>query len=279
MGIYRDANDANDARRAETRGDANDDFLTTRGQTTLVLYSAHPSRRFYCEYDTRRERSILPRDVYDRLPFKPAICRRAPEGHHMSAPALASSGAATPSLSSATSMASLCCLARFAAASFRRLDACVSASRVLAIVTASSSETVSRDSGLSLSVVFVRERLSETLPVGVSSNVSGAGGVNPRSRNADNNARFRSVSRASAASTDAATRSLASSRSRVSSRPILSKQFVSSLAIFFRRLITSATLERSYPALEVLSTFRSPDSFLASAFFCLRPIAQSRPSP
>ena len=103
--------------------------------------------------------------------------------------------------------------------------------------------------------------------------VSGAGGVNPRSRNADNNARFRSVSRASAASTDAATRSLASSRSRVSSRPILSKRFVSSLAICFKRLITSATLDRSYPALEVLSTFRSPDSFLATAFFCLRPIA------
>ena len=72
MGIYRDANDtndandANDARRREGRlfdDERTDDFG--------FLYSAHPSRRFYYEYDTRRERSILPRDVYDRLTVKP----------------------------------------------------------------------------------------------------------------------------------------------------------------------------------------------------------------
>ena len=85
-------------------------------------------------------------------------------------------------------------------------------------------------------------------------------------------ARLRSISTSYAAPIVDATFSLASSRSRVSARFILSNLSVSSLAICFIRLMTSATLLRSYPARVVLSTLRSPEAFLASRIFCFWPI-------
>ena len=104
------------------------------------------------------------------------------------------------------------------------------------------------------------------------SRCSGAGGVSPCSMKHRSSARLRAISTSYAAPIVAATRSLCSSRSRVSARSILSNLSVSSFAICFRRLITSATLLRSYPARVVLSTLRSPEAFLASRIFCFCPI-------
>mmetsp|Transcript_1793 Transcript_1793/g.6776 ORF Transcript_1793/g.6776 Transcript_1793/m.6776 type:complete len:268 (+) Transcript_1793:820-1623(+) len=207
---------------------------------------------------------------------------RVPTVSHQSAPVAVDapaspSGASNPRSRNSLTIASLCSLAALATASFRLASNWLCASCLFASSTDTSSAVVGVWAGAATdAVAFDGFASTPSLNPALSENCSGDGGVSPCSMKHRSSARLRAISTSYAAPIVAATRSLCSSRSRVSARSILSNLSVSSFAICFRRLITSATLLRSYPARVVLSTLRSPEAFLASRIFCFCPIDATR---
>mmetsp|Transcript_227 Transcript_227/g.724 ORF Transcript_227/g.724 Transcript_227/m.724 type:complete len:212 (-) Transcript_227:12-647(-) len=144
-----------------------------------------------------------------------------------------------PRFSSSAAIVSLYARVLFASASFWRLFACVSANFFFASVTLSSCV---------MSPLVTDDTFKDTFCVGVSSLWScRAGVITFFAMKTVSNARFRFVSTASAASTDTATRSLASSLSSVSSKVMLSNRFVSSFEACFKRLMTAAVAALSGP--------------------------------